>query len=112
MAKGRSIMLDRMIQVQYRLHDGDQRWRAAHPVYPGDPRGSCTVIIDGKEVTVVFGWAEGEALLWRSDGTELVDGDRHGRLVDADRLAVLARLAQGPVELDGPKGRWRWLVVT
>lgn len=112
MAKGRSIVLDRMIQVQCRPHRGDQRWRAALPVYPGEPHGSCTVIIDGREITVVFGWHDGQPLLWRSEGVELVTGDRSGRLVDGHQLAVLANLAEGPIELDGPKARWRWRVVT
>jgi hypothetical protein len=112
MAKCRAITQDQMIQVQYRLHKGDQRWRAALPVYPGDPYGSCTAVVEGREITVVFGWSAGEAVLWRSSGTELVTGDASGRLVDGNRLSVLAKLAEGPIELDGPKGRWRWRVVT
>lgn len=111
MAKGRSIVLDRLIQVQYRLHRGDQRWRAALPVYPGDPYGSCTAVVDDKEITVVFGWSDGQAVLRRSTGTERVAGDPAGRLVEPEALPVLANLAEGPVELDGPKGRWRWRVV-
>lgn len=109
---GESVHRDRLIQVQYRLHRGDQRWRAAHPVYIGDPHSSCTAVVDGREITIVFGWLGTTPVLWRSDGTEVVSGDTAARLVEPERLTVLANLAAGPVELDGPKGRWRWRVVT
>jgi hypothetical protein len=111
-ADGYVISDRRLIQSQYRLYVGDQRWRAHQPVYPSDPWASCTAVVDGREITVVFGWHHDRALLWRSDGIELVSGDRSGRLVDANQLPVIADLAEGPVELDGPKARWRWRVVS
>ncbi len=95
------------ISVRYLPH-GDQRWRGAHPVYPDDRYGSCVAIVAGAEVIVVFGWHDGRALLWRSEGTEIVAGD----LIDARQLPILADLGDGAVELNGPKARWRWRMVT
>lgn len=109
---GKRVMDRRLIQVQYRLHHGDQRWRATQPVYPGDQLASCTVFIDGDETIVVFGWRGDRALLWRSTGFELAATRDIRTLVDVAHLPVLADLTDGPVELDGPKGRWRWRVVT
>lgn len=102
---------DRFIQCQYRRH-GDLVWHAQHPLHPSDQPASVTVLINDAEATAVYGWAKGKPMLWRSTGTEVVSGDRWAHLVAAEELPVIADLSKGPVALNGPKARWRWMVVS
>lgn len=81
-----------MIQTTCRLHDGDQRWRVSHTIYAGGGPGEVTALVGGEEVPVVFGWTGGRPFL------------RVGTATPVD-------LVDGPVELDGPRARWRWRVV-
>ena len=83
--------MNTIIQAQYRLHDGDQRWRVSQTIYAGGEPGSTTAVVDGEEVPVIFGWTGGRAYL------------RVGDRVPVD-------LTDGPVELEGPRARWRWRV--
>lgn len=92
-----------VIQVLYRLHEGDQRWRVSKMVYLGAEPSSAVAVVDGQEVVVVAGWWNGRARLWI---------DRTGTDQPISTLPVLAELADGPVELEGPRARWRWRVVT
>jgi hypothetical protein len=87
------------IQVQCLPH-GQQRWKAHHAVHPGDAHSSCVARLGDEEVIIVYGWQEGTPMLWRTKGAKV------------DELVKVADLAEGPVQLDGPRARWRWRVAS
>lgn len=99
----------RMIQVQSRAPGTP--WRAHESVYPGDRPGSATVLLEGRETTVVYGWDRGRAMLWRATDRP-TSHDLDSPLQSPSAADLLADLGKGPVELAGPRGRWRWRMTT
>jgi hypothetical protein len=99
----------RLIQVTHR--GDDQRWRAVgEGVRPLDPPGTVLAAIgDGDPVPVACGWVP-EPLLWvAEDVITIAPGIRIARGTPAEN--VIADLRDGPVELPGCSGRWRWRAV-
>lgn len=97
------------IRVEHRPEDGE--WHRIGPgIGEGDQLGSGTAHVDGASVVVIFGWFDQAPEVRTNTGpsTRLGHGVRGHIAGEQERLADLR---QGPFELDGPNGRWRWSLV-